>query len=212
LIGIGLSDPLMTAFILSIVALGGAIFLWGVRPVSGPLMASIALTANVLELTSNIAVTVVSAFAAACMPPTRWSASASSAKRSSSSRSRSALGDRHRRFGRRRPRDLTASSSSGGRTQRALLIDDLASTSASGRAPTGRRRAADGLSLSTTDGAIAASSASLTTLGDQAGPVGRRAPERRQQRARGVLERAHLFVRRPGPRHDRALGVAAAPR
>ena len=70
MIGIGLGDPLMTAFILSIVTLGGAIiFPWGLRPHLGILlMASVSLTANVLvssQLTPNIAVTVVSAFAAA---------------------------------------------------------------------------------------------------------------------------------------------------
>jgi signal transduction histidine kinase/DNA-binding response OmpR family regulator len=70
MIGIGLRDPLMTAFILSIVTLGGAIvFPWGLRPhLVILLMASLALSATVLvssQLTSNIAVTVVSAFAAA---------------------------------------------------------------------------------------------------------------------------------------------------
>jgi signal transduction histidine kinase/DNA-binding response OmpR family regulator len=70
MIGIGLRDPLMTAFILSIVTLGGAIvFPWGLRAhLVILLMASLSFSANVLvssQLTSNIAVTVVSAFAAA---------------------------------------------------------------------------------------------------------------------------------------------------
>jgi signal transduction histidine kinase/DNA-binding response OmpR family regulator len=69
-IGIGMRDPLMAAFILSIVTLGGAIvFPWGVRPhLVVLLMASVAFAGNVLvssQVTPNIAVTVVSAFVAA---------------------------------------------------------------------------------------------------------------------------------------------------
>lgn len=70
IIGIALRDPLMTAFILSIVTLGGAIvFPWGLRPhLVVVAMASLAFAANVRvssQLTANVAVTVVSAFGAA---------------------------------------------------------------------------------------------------------------------------------------------------
>jgi signal transduction histidine kinase len=69
-IGIVLKDPLVTGFTLSIVTLGGAIvFPWGLRAhLVVVLMAVFAFTGNVLStgtVGSNIAVAVVSAFAAA---------------------------------------------------------------------------------------------------------------------------------------------------
>src|SRR6185503_10682991 len=69
-IGIVLHDPLITGFILSMVALGGAVvFPWGLRPhLIVLVMASFAFTANVVafaRLGPNLAVAVVSAFAAA---------------------------------------------------------------------------------------------------------------------------------------------------